>query len=125
MKKAEPFLVIAALVGLSACATTPRAPSDALQAAEIAISNAQADHAADFAPLEMQSALQNIAVAHQDALLADDPHRILARRFADDAQADAELASAMTKLAKADAVNADLQKSSNTLRQELQRRSGS
>jgi len=121
---ASRYLFPIGLAGLSACAAAPQPPNDALQAAEIAIANAQGDHAADFAPLEMQSALEKMTAAHEDAQQPDETRMILARRLADEAQVDAELASARTKLVKADTVNADLQKSSDTLRLELQRGSG-
>jgi hypothetical protein len=46
------------------------------------------------------------------------------RQLADEARSDADLASSKARLAKADAVNQEMQKSGKALRQETQRSSG-
>lgn len=109
---------------LSACAAAPQPPTDALQAADIAISNAENDHAADYAPLEMRTAHEKLSAARADSQQPDEQQVMHARPLAEEARADADLASAKAHLAKAEAVNQELQKNSNTLRQELQRGSG-
>jgi hypothetical protein len=118
------LLVAGAALALAACATTPQPPNDALQAADIAMASAETDHAADVAPLEMRTAHEKLAAAHADAQQTDDERVLQARPLADEARADAELASAKAHLAKADAVNQELQKNNNTLHQEIQRGSG-
>ena len=118
-----PLLLIAG-TALAACASLPPPPTDALQAADIAMTNAETDHAADYAPLEMRTAHEKLSAARADAQQPDGPQFAQARPLADEARADADLASAKAHLAKAEAVNQELQKNSNTLRQELQRGSG-
>ncbi len=117
------LMVCGALV-LSACATAPQPPTDALQAADIAVANAHKDRAAEYAPLEMRTAHEKLAAAHNNGDKPDEQRVTQSRWLADEARADAELASAKTRFAQADLVNQDLRKSSETLRQELQRSSG-
>jgi len=112
------------IFALGACATVPP-PTDALQAADIAIANAEKDKASEFAPAELKSAHDKIASARE--LVAKDPtlkNVTQARSLADEAQADAELASARTRSGRAEAVNAELQKNIDTLRMETQRNTG-
>lgn len=116
------FAGVAAAMVMSACASAPLLPTDALQAAEIAITSADADKAAEFSPVELQAARQRLALAR--ARLARDPDdedALIARRLAVEAQSDAELASARARQARAEAVNAELQRNIDTLREELQR----
>ena len=54
-------LAVAALS--SGCASVSRVPSDAFLAADIAITNAQKDQAADFAPAELNAARDKMASA--------------------------------------------------------------
>lgn len=122
--RASPLLLLGATLALGACATAAEAPLDAFQAADIAIANADKDHAGEFAPLEMRTAHEKIAVARTTAQEPDEQRVAQARRLADEARADADLASAKTRLAKADAVNRELQKSNSILQQETQRGSG-
>ncbi|MDR3417045.1 MAG: DUF4398 domain-containing protein [Nevskia sp.] len=111
-------------LALAACASVPQPPTAALQAADTAIATAESDHAADYAPLEMRTAREKLAAARADAEQPDDQRVMQSRQLADEARVDAELASAKAHLAKADAVNQELQKNNNTLRQETQRSPG-
>lgn len=121
----SPRLLLAGVaLSLTACAATPQPPTDALQAADIAMANADSDHAADAAPLEMRTAREKLNAAHVNAQKPDEDAMVQARRLADEARADAELASAKAHLAKAEASNQELQKSGDTLRQEIQRGPG-
>lgn len=127
MKKAihlHRFLLAGGVLALAACAAAPQPPTDALQAADIAVTNAENDHAADAAPLEMRTAHEKLTAARADALKPDEQSMTQARQLADEARVDAELASSRARLAKAEGVNQELQKNSNTLRQETQRGSG-
>ena len=119
------FAIILGAMAVVGCATTPPPPDAAIQAADIAITNADKEQASQFAPAELQSARDKVAAAR--AAIAHDPEEndvVRARRLADEAQADAELASARGRDGRAEAVNADLQKNIDILRQELQRKSG-
>lgn len=109
----------------SGCAGITRAPVDAFQAADIAIANAEKDQASDFAPNELIAARAKIANAR--TLVAKNPREkdvLRARQLAEAAQSDAEYASARARDGQAQAVNADLQKNNQTLREELQRTTG-
>lgn len=124
-------LVIAAwasglmLLASGGCASTPLPPTDAFQAADIAITNADQDKAAEFAPVELKSARERIVAARAAVGRDPEPRDIeRARQLANEAQADAELASARTRSARAEAVNAELRKNIETLKLELQRKSG-
>ena len=117
--------VLAFALFASGCAGTTRAPMDAFQAADIAIANAEKDQASDFAPNEMIGARAKIASAR--ALVAKNPREkdlLRARQLAEAAQSDAEYASALVRDGRAQAVNAELQKNNQTLREELQRTTG-
>lgn len=117
--------LLAGVLGLSACASAPLLPKESMQAADIAITTADGDKAAEFAPVELNAARDRISRAR--AAIAKDPEEkdvLIARRLADEAQADAELASAKARNARAAAVNADLQKNIETLRDELKRNTG-
>lgn len=118
------FLLAGAVLALSACAAAPQPPIDALQAADIAVTNGESDHAADSAPLEMRTAHEKLSAARADSQQPDEQSMIQARRLADEARAEANLASAKAKLAKAETVNQELQKNNDTLHQEIQRGPG-
>ena len=113
-----------AVLALAACASKIPAPTDAFQAADMAISSAEKDNAAAFAPLEMRAARAKIAAARVTPENEDDEAALISRRLANEARADAELASAKARLAKADAVNEQLQKNNSTLQKEIQRGPG-
>ena len=117
-------LLAAGLLSLAACATIPPPPSDALQAADIAVANAETEHAADYAPVEMRSAREKIAGARGNTATPEELRSAESRRLAEEARADAELATAQARLAKANGVNQELQKNGETLRNEIQRGPG-
>lgn len=111
---------------LAACASAPQPPNDALQAADISVANAEKDHGAEYAPLEMRSAHEKLAAAHAVAQKTDPDALSMtqSRYLADEARSDADLASSKARLGKAEAVNQEMQKSGKALRQETQRGSG-
>lgn len=125
VKTAGPALIAVIMLSMSGCASVSRVPSDAFQAADIAITNADKEQAADFAPNELASARSKIASAK--AAVNDNPREkdiVRARQLAEQARGDAELASARARDGRAQAVNAELQKNNDILRGELQRTSG-
>jgi outer membrane PBP1 activator LpoA protein len=112
--------VLAAIV-LSACASTPLPPTAELQAAEQAIATADKARVADHASPELTQArekLEAAKVAVREEKMGD------ARRLAEQSRADAELASAKSEEVKAQAVNDDMKKSTETLNSEMQRKTG-
>lgn len=109
------------LLALSACASTPPAPTEALQAAELSIVNAEKARVADYASVELGEARDNLTAARA-AVQAEKME--LASRLAESSQANAQLATAKAEAAKAKVVNDEMQKSIDTLKQEMQRNPG-
>lgn len=110
-----------AVLALTACASTPQAPTQQLQAAELAITGAEQAGVADYASVELNEARTKLAAA-QSAVDADE--MVLAERLAHEARVSAELATARAEMLEAREVNEDMRRSIDVLRQELQRNSG-
>lgn len=112
---------IAALLLLSSCASAPKPPTAALQAAEQAIANAERARVADYASVELSIAREKLAAANSAVQIKE---MLKAEHLAQQAQVEAELAYAKAEEAKARAVNEQMQKSNETLMQEMQRTTG-
>ena len=113
---------VAGLFTLAACAHNPPAPpTAALQAAQIAIANAEQARAAEFAAAELSLAKEELASANNEVKREN---MVVALRLAEQSRAGAELASARTEAAKATAVNDELNKSNEAMKQEMQRHPG-
>jgi hypothetical protein len=110
----------ALLVFAAACASTPP-PVTNLQAAQQAIANAERVDAASLAAVELGEARAKLAAAEKAVV---EKEMIVAARFADEARANAELAAARTGAIKAKAVNADIVRSTETLEEEMRRKTG-
>ena len=106
---------------LAACASTPPAPTASLQAAQLAISNAERTDASRYAPGELSEARTKLASADT---AVKEQRMIMAERFAEESRAEAEFASAKTADVKANAVNHEMTRSTDTLVEEMQRSSG-
>lgn len=106
------------LMLVGACASTPPAPESALDAARVAISNAEKAEAGQFAGAELGEARQKLAVADN---AVRDENMVVAERFARESQVQAELASARTAAAKAAAVNVEMGRGADALAEEMQR----
>jgi Domain of unknown function (DUF4398) len=106
---------------LAACASTPPAPTASLQAAQLAISNAERTDASRYAPGELSEARTKLASADT---AVKEQRMIMAQWFAEESRAEAELASAKTADVKANAVNHEMTRSTDTLVEEMQRSSG-
>ena len=106
---------------LAACASTPPAPTASLQAAQLAISNAERTDSSRYASGELSEARTKLASAD---MAVTEQRMTLAERLADESRAEAELASAKTAEVKARAVNDEMTHSTDTLREEMQRSSG-
>jgi Domain of unknown function (DUF4398) len=114
------FALPALLIAASAFAADPP-PTTNLQAAQQAIANAERVDAATLAGVELGEARGKLAAAQ---LAVEDKKMIVAARFADEARVGAELAAAKSGAAKAKAVNSDIERSTATLIEEMQRKSG-
>jgi hypothetical protein len=106
---------------LTACASTPPAPTANLQAAQQAIAAAERSEAARFAPGELSEAHTKLASAET---AITERKMGVAEHFADQSRAEAELAAAKTSAAKANAVNDEMTRSNGTLIDEMKRGSG-
>ena len=112
----------AALAGaltLAACASTPPAPTAQLQAAQLAISNAERTDASRHAAAELGEARARLASA--DAAVRDE-RMVAAARLAEESRVEAELALAKTASAKARLVNDEMKRSTGTLIDEMERK---
>lgn len=114
-------LVLAGLFTLVSCASTLPAPSRELQAAESAITRAEQARVADYASLELSQARSKLQAARAAVIQED---MVLAQRLADESRVNAELAFARAEMIKAKAVNDEMQKSIDTLKQEMSRQTG-
>ncbi len=113
-------LGIAGIAMLAACASTPP-PTAKLQAAREAIATAEQAQAGQYAAGELSEARMKIASANS---AVQDQNMVSAARLADESSTEANLATAKTMDAKAQAVNAQMQQSNATLINEMQRSGG-
>jgi hypothetical protein len=115
------FAVPGLLVLAAGCASTPPIPTASLQAAQQAIGDASTVDAGRFAAAELDEARAKMSAAQH---AVDEKQMVLAGQLADEARAEAELASARTAAAKANAVNQEMRQSNATLIEEMQRKTG-
>lgn len=112
---------IAGLLLLAACASAPKSPTAAIQAAELAIANAEQARVADYASPELTWAREKLTNARK---AVQQEEMVLALRLAEQSRVDAELASARAEEIKAKAINDEMKKSTAALKQEMQRNTG-
>lgn len=121
IKLVAPFISLTAgILLLAACASTPP-PTQEISAAEQSMVDAEQARVAQYALPELQEARSKLAAA-RTAVLNEEMEQ--AKRLALEASAGIKLASAKAELAKAEAVNADMQKNIHVLKEEMQRTSG-
>jgi hypothetical protein len=106
---------------LAACASTPPEPTVALKAAEQAIAAADQTRVADAASPELSEAREKLTAARA---AVQGKQMVEAERLAMESRVDAELASAKSEASKAQAVNDEMKRSTDTLTQEMQRKTG-
>jgi hypothetical protein len=109
----------AALV--TACASTPPEPVVSMQAAQQAIAAADRARVPDSNSPELSEAREKFTAAQ---VAVQSKHMIEADQLAQESRVDAELASAKIDTAKARVVNTEMQHSTDTLNQEMNRTSG-
>lgn len=103
---------------ISGCASTPQAPTSALDAARMAVVTAERFDAGRFASPELGEARQRLALAN--AAVAEE-RMVEAQRLAIEARVMAELAYSKTEAAKAAAINAEMQRGADALSEEMDR----
>lgn len=116
------LMLLALVCTLAACAQAPQPPTDAaLQAAEMAISHADRNRVTGHSSPELIEARKKL----NDARAAvQEKEMTVALRLAEESLVDAELAVANADVIKAQAVNTDMQRSIDMLKQESYRNSG-
>lgn len=121
------LLPLAALAGaalMTACASAPEPPSDALDEAQSAIYKAEEAGAAEFASLELRTARDKLNAAEAASRGDEEEDMAQAKRLAEEARSSAEVASARADAARAQAANNEIRDGIETLRQEAQRTGG-
>lgn len=106
-------------LAIAGCATV-KPPTEQLAVSKIAVSNAAGAGGNEFASAEMRSAQDKLDRANQ-AMAAKDYAN--AESLAEQAQADAQLATAKARSGKAQKAAATVQEDSRVLRKELDRKS--
>lgn len=106
-----------ATVLLFGCASIP-APTEQLAVSKAAVGNAGSAGGNQYAPIALKSAMDKMDAA-QRAMTQEE--YLLARRLAEEAQIDAQLASATADAAKAQEAARQLQEGNRVLRQEIDR----
>ena len=96
-------------------------PTQALQAAELAIANAEKARVADYASPELSQARDKLASART---AVEQEQMEMALYLVEQSRVDADLASAKAEVVKAKTVNDEMKKSIETLKQEMQRNPG-
>jgi hypothetical protein len=107
-----------AMLLFAACASTPPAPPASLNEAKLAIEVAERIDASHYANAELDEARQKLVLANK-AVTAKNV--LLASRYAEQSTVSAELATARTEAAKAEAVNDEMKRGVQALIEEMQR----
>lgn len=111
-------ITLGATVFMMGCASVP-APTGQMAVSKVAVSDASKAGGNEFAPLQLKSAMEKMDGAER-AMAAKDYE--LARQLAEQAQVDAQLASATALSAKAQKAANAVQEDSHALRQEIDRK---
>lgn len=110
------MLAVVSLLSLAGCATTPPPDFRLLENAETALRQAEEAGAAEYAPLELRFARERFDAAR---LQLDGGRMVEARRSADEAEIEAQLALARTRAAQTRADLAQRQRALERLRSDL------
>jgi hypothetical protein len=117
------------LISLAACVSMPKEPTDALMTGDSAIKEAEQARGANYASNDLVAAHEKMAAARALVDKAkkdrDGKEMMQARRLAEEARSDAELATARSRDASAESASKDMQHNNESLQQEIQRKNGS
>lgn len=111
-------IAIGSAVLLAACAGV-QPPLEQMAMSKAAVSTAMSTGATEFAPTQIKSAMEKMTRAEK---AMSDKNYETAKQQAEQAQVDAQLATAITRSAKAKKAADALQEDSRILRQELDRK---
>ena len=118
LKQKAPLLGLSLLV-LSSCAPAVQPPDSQMALATEAVEEATAAGAYEYAPVELKAAQDKINQAKQAMQSKDN---VTAKRLLQEAEVDAKLAEAKSATAKSQQAVAELQKSIDMLRDEINRK---
>ena len=110
--------VTAALL-MTGCASIP-APTEQIAVSKVAVESANSAGGNEFAPLQLKSVRDKMDAAERAMTIEN---YALAKQLAEQAQVDAQLASATARSAKAQKAASALLEDNHVLRQELNRKS--
>ena len=111
-------LITSCIVVLAGCAAQTPIPETQVTLATQSITQAERSGAVEFAPVELQSARDKLS---QAKLAMNKKENLKARRLADEAMVDANLAEAKARSAKSQKVVAELKESIRILQEEMNR----
>ena len=111
-------LVTLLMVVMTGCAVQVPAPEQEITLATQSIVQAESSGAVEFAPVELKSARDKLNQANR---AMDNQEHIVARRLAEEAMVDANLAEAKARSAKSQKVVDELKESIRILEQEMNR----
>jgi uncharacterized lipoprotein YajG len=114
-------LIMVFTLALAGCADKVPPPTQQVTMATQAIAQAESSGAFEFAPVELKSAWDKLS---QAKLAMDKEENDKARRLADEAMIDANLAEAKARSAKSQKVVEEMKESIRVLRQEMDRKVG-
>lgn len=120
MKNPKELIPAAALILLAGCASV-EPPVEQIAHSQTAVQQAHDVGAREYAPLELRQATQKLEQAQ--AAMAEEEY-LEARRLAEQAQVDAELAQTMALSEEAEAAAHELRESIRILREEIARPRG-
>jgi hypothetical protein len=103
---------------ISACASIPP-PIEQMAVSKAAVTGATSAGGNEFAPLQLKSAMEKMDGAEQ---AMRDENYLAARQLAEQAQVDAQVASATARSSKAQKAASALQEDTQVLRKELNRK---
>ncbi len=112
---------VAAAVSLTAGCATMAPPTDEISNADLAIKKAEQANAPQYSPLEMRLAREKLEQARDLSRSEDNDELMKARRLAEEALVQAQLAEAVANNERAMANKAEAEKTIATLRDEISR----
>ncbi|NOU21028.1 MAG: DUF4398 domain-containing protein [Methyloglobulus sp.] len=107
----------ASVILMAGCAGIP-APTEQMAVSRAAVSNAASAGGNEFAPLQLKSAMEKMDNAER---AMTEENYLQARQLAEQAQADAQLATTTARSVKAQKAASALQEDNRVLRQEIDR----
>jgi hypothetical protein len=114
----QSLLTMAIVMLIAGCASIPP-PTEQIAVSKAALSNASSAGGQQFAPVPLSLAIEKMDAATKAMAVED---YVLARRLAEQAQVDAQLATVTSRSAKAQNAARELQESNRVLRQEIDRK---